>query len=217
MKIEWIGHACFSVTSDDGVKIITDPYKTGMGEHFKYDPIDEPADVVTVSHEHGDHNEVSSISGEPIVIRGPGKVNVKGIEFKGIAGFHDGANGAERGPNTIFTFLIDGIRLTHLGDLGHLLSSEQLGELKGTEILIAPTGAGPTLELQEVVKLWEQIKPKVVIPMHFSTVKCSFPKYGADDLMKLVTKAQKVGNSVIEFNKNDLPDLTEIMILDPSH
>jgi len=216
MKIEWIGHACFCLTSQAGLKVITDPYQTGFRDIINYAPIKESADIVTVSHDHGDHNYVSAVAGSPTLVKGSGITRIKGVEFKGIAVYHDRAKGAERGPNTIFLFELDGIHFTHLGDLGHPLSSEQLGELKNTDVLFAPTG-GPmaTLELQEVIDLWENLKPCIVIPMHFKTAKCAFPKYSANDLTNLRPDAKKVGASEVSLVKGRLPTSTQILILEP--
>jgi L-ascorbate metabolism protein UlaG (beta-lactamase superfamily) len=216
MKIEWIGHACFCLTSQAGLKVITDPYQSGYRNIINYGPIKESADIVTVSHDHGDHNYVSAVVGSPTVVKGSGITRIKGIEFKGIAVYHDRVKGAERGPNTIFLFEIEDIHFTHLGDLGHPLSSEQLGELKNTDVLFAPIG-GPmaTLELQEVIDLWESLKPRIVIPMHFKTAKCVFPKYSADDLISLRPDAKKVRASEVSLTKGRLPTSTQILILEP--
>ena len=217
MKIEWIGHACFKITSETGLSIITDPYETGFRDIMSYDPVNTNTDIVTISHEHGDHNHVQAVKGKPQIIRGSGTQNVKGIQFKGIPSYHDSVEGAQRGPNTIFTYEVDGIRIAHLGDLGHPLSPGTLAELGGTDILLIPTGGpGATLELQEAIDLWEDLKPPVVIPMHFKTAKCSFPKYSADDLINLRTAARKTGNSFLTFSKDKLPPPTEILILDYS-
>jgi L-ascorbate metabolism protein UlaG (beta-lactamase superfamily) len=216
MKIKWLGHACFSLTSQTGLKLITDPYESGFRNILNYGPIKESADIVTVSHEHGDHNCVSAVAGNPAVVKGSGITRVKGIEFKGIAVYHDQVKGAERGPNTIFVFELDGIRLAHLGDLGHPLAPEQRRELENTEVLFAPTG-GPmaTLELQEVIDLWASLKPGIVIPMHFKTAKCAFPKYGAEDLIRLRPDAKRVGASEVSLTKEQLPTATQILVLDP--
>jgi L-ascorbate metabolism protein UlaG (beta-lactamase superfamily) len=216
MKIEWIGHACFRLTSQTGLRLITDPYQSGFRNIVNYGPIKESADIVTVSHEHGDHNYVSAVAGSPTVVKGSGITRVKGIEFKGIAVYHDRAKGAERGPNIIFLFEVDGIRFAHLGDLGHPLLPEQLRELESTEVLFAPIG-GPaaTLELQEVIDLWESLKPGIVIPMHFRTAKCVFPKYGVDDLIRLRPGAKRVGASEVSLAKERLPSSTQILILEP--
>jgi L-ascorbate metabolism protein UlaG (beta-lactamase superfamily) len=217
MKIRWMGHACFCITSETGLKIITDPYESGFRNMIGYGPINESADIVTVSHEHGDHNHVLAVSGNPVVVNAAGMTTVRGTEFKGIAVYHDRVKGAERGPNTIFVFRVDGVLLAHLGDLGHPLSSEQAGELEGTEVLFAPVG-GPaaTLELAEVIDLWERLKPRIVIPMHFRTAKCSFPRYSAEDLLRLRPSAKMVGASEVSLAKDRLPVPTQILVLNPS-
>ena len=217
MKIEWIGHACFCITSQNGVKIITDPYESGLGGMINYGPVNESADVITISHDHGDHNHVSAVAGNPVIVRGVGKTSAKDIEFRGIASYHDQADGAKSGANTIFTFEVDGIRLTHLGDLGHALSPQQLKELEGTEILLAPTGGAPaTLDLSEAVALWESLKPRVVIPMHFKNAKCTFPKYEIDDLIRMRPDGKRSGADNISFSNDSLPTAVQILILDPS-
>lgn len=216
MKIEWIGHACFCITNQKGVKIITDPYEAGLGGFINYGPVSESADEVTVSHEHGDHNHVSSVLGNPTVIRGTGVTNAKGIEIKGITVYHDQEQGANAGTNTIFTFDVDGVHVTHLGDLGHSLSPEQLSKIENTDVLLAPTGGHPaTLELADI-DLWEQMRPRIVIPMHFKNEKCTFLKYGLDDLLHLRPAAKKIGTSVVSLSKEALPDPIQILILDPS-
>ncbi len=215
MKIQWIGQACFCITSQMGLKLITDPYKSHLDPKFLYDPVNESADIVTVSHNHGDHNYVSAVSGNPVIVRNSGITHVRGVEFKGIPTYHDRVKGAERGPNNIFVFQMDGIRLAHLGDLGHSLSPEQMGELKATEVLFAPTGGPPTLELQEVIDLWENLKPRIVIPMHFSTPKWTFAKYKAEDLIRFRPQAKIVGASELSVTVQSLPVSTQILILDP--
>ena len=102
MKIKWLGHACFTITSDTGVKIITDPYVTT--DRLTYGEIKESADIVTVSHNHGDHNNVAAVRGNPEVVRGAGTAEIKGIKFDGTATYHDETGGSQRGDNVIFCF-----------------------------------------------------------------------------------------------------------------
>ena len=116
MKVKWLGHAAFIITSDEGIKILTDPYQLGMFG-VNYDEIKEAVDIVVVSHEHPDHNNVEGVPGSPEVIRDAGTRQAKGIEFRGIASFHDDSGGSQRGPNNIFCFTVNGVRLCHLGDL----------------------------------------------------------------------------------------------------
>jgi len=215
LKIQWFGQSCFCITSQAGLKLITDPYQTGLSPRFLYAPVNSSADIVTVSHSHGDHDNISAVSGNPVIIRNSGVTSVKGLEIKGVMTFHDKVKGAELGPNIIFTFEMDGLRLAHLGDLGHPLDSEQIAELKGTDILFVPAGGGNPQDFQDVINLWQQLKPRLVIPMHFSTVHCLSQKYKAEDLLRLVPGAKIIGDSQISVTKNNLPASTQIFILDP--
>ncbi|MFC1981194.1 MBL fold metallo-hydrolase [Chloroflexota bacterium] len=113
MKVKWLGHASFLITSDTGTTIITDPY--APNDRLKYGEIKESADIITISHEHGDHNNVAAVGGNPEAVRGD--TEVKGIEFKGIPTYHDDAEGSNRGNNVIFCFEVDGVKLCHIG--GH--------------------------------------------------------------------------------------------------
>ena len=127
MKVKWLGHASFLITSDSGIKIITDPYPQGSG--LSYAPINEAADIVTMSHDHFDHNNISSVPGKPEVVSGSGVKTVKGVQFRGVDTFHDSSQGKDRGANAAFCFSVDGIKLCHLGDLGHRLSDKQIDEI----------------------------------------------------------------------------------------
>ena len=216
MEIKWLGHACFLITADSGIKIITDPYESGFKGILNYGPVRESADIVTISHQHGDHNYTGDLTGSPEVVQGTGKHQVKGIEFEGISCYHDKALGQERGDNTIFSFTTDGIRICHCGDLGHPLADDTIRSLGHIDVLLIPTGGPPpTLELDEAVNLWEQLQPNVVIPMHFRNDKCSFPKYDVNDLEKLEPKPTRLGRSEVKFTVGSLPS-NQIIILEPA-
>ena len=215
MKIQWFGQSCFCITSETGLKLITDPYQTGLSPRFLYAPVNSSADIVTVSHSHGDHDNAAAVSGNPVIVRDAGVTNLKGIEIKGLMTFHDRVNGARLGVNIIFTFQMDGIRLTHLGDLGHPLAPAQIAELKGPDILFVPAGGGNPQDFQDVINLWEQLKPRIVIPMHFSTVHCLSQKYRAEDLLRLVPIAKIIGAGEICVTSKTLPPPTQMFILDP--
>jgi L-ascorbate metabolism protein UlaG (beta-lactamase superfamily) len=216
MKVKWLGVACFLITSNQGLKIITDPYEVDPRGSIKHAPVKEFADIVTVSHEHGDHNHTADIQGNPVIVRGIGKHSVKGIEFLGIGSYHDNVSGAQRGPNTIFCFTVDGIRVCHCADLGHHLDGNMLKAIGHVDILLFPTGGPPqTLDLNEAVALWDKMKPGVIIPMHFGSAKLLFPKYGVEDLLKLKPNAIQTGKSELEFTAGKVPS-GQIMILEPA-
>lgn len=170
---------------------------------------------MTVSHEHGDHNYVTGISGNPEVVKGTGKHEAKGIIFQRLPTYHDKVQGGERGPNTIFCFTLDGMKVAHLGDLGHMPGDEVIAELKDVDILLIPIG-GPaaTFDLPEAEELCERIKPRVIIPMHFKNDKCSFPKYTVDDFTRGKNNVKRVGSSEVELTKDALPPTTEILVVE---
>ena len=216
MKVKWLGHACFLITADCGLKIVTDPYEAGFRGIINYGPVKESPDIVTISHQHGDHNYTSDLQGSPEVVQGAGRHKVKGIEFVGIPCYHDRVFGQQRGDNTIFCFTVDDIRVCHCGDLGHPLDDSTLQSLGHVDLLLIPTGGpGATLELDEALALWEKLRPSVIIPMHFRNQQCNFPKYGIEDLVKLRPGAIQSGKNEAEFTADQLPT-GQILILDPT-
>jgi L-ascorbate metabolism protein UlaG (beta-lactamase superfamily) len=216
MKIKLLGHSCFLVTDEDGLRVITDPYTMGGG--INYSPIEEAADIVVVSHEHADHNNVSAVHGKPDVVKGSGTKTARNIEFKGIATYHDNSQGKQRGSNTVFCFTLDDIRLCHLGDLGHLLSQKQVAEIGEVDVLLIPVGGFFTIDANEASEVCSQLNPKVIIPMHFKTAKCALPISGVDDFLKGKGRIKKLLASEVEFRKAALPDptLSEIVVLQPA-
>ncbi len=214
MKIKWYGHAAFLITSDQGVKIITDPYESGAyGGQLAYGKIQDQADIVLTSHDHADHNDAKSLPGSPQMISGSGSKTVKGISMKGISTYHDPSKGKERGTNTVFTFSIDGIRVCHLGDLGHILSDKELSEIGPVDILLAPVGGYFTIDPGEATKVAEQIRPKVLIPMHYKTEKCGFPIAPVEDFLKGKTNFKTLKTSETVFDKATLPGQMEVVVL----
>ena len=209
-RIQLLGHSSFLVTSSDGTRIITDPY--AVSSSISYAPITETADIVTVSHEHSDHNNVVAVKGTPEVVRST-KI-VKGIEFKGIATFHDDAQGTKRGNNTVICFTVDGVRFCHLGDLGHRLSPEQIAEIGKVDILFIPVGGLFTIDAEMAIQICNDLKPRVAIPMHFKTLKVGFALAGVEDFLKGKQSVRRLNSSVFEFRSGELPSATEIVVLD---
>ncbi|TET17947.1 MAG: MBL fold metallo-hydrolase [Dehalococcoidia bacterium] len=212
MEIKYLGHASFIITSDEGIKIITDPYVTGGA--LSYGEIKESADIVTVSHDHADHNNAAAVQGNPQVVGGTAKV--KEIEFKGIPCYHDDAGGRLRGKNTILCFEVDGIRVCHLGDLGHQLSEGQVAELGEIDILLIPVGGFYTIDAKLAGQLCDRLKPKVVIPMHYKTAKCAFPIAGVDEFLRGKKEVSRLDASQVEFKPGELPPSTQIIVLKPA-
>ena len=213
MKIKWLGHACFLITSADGTKIITDPY--AVGGSINYSPVEESADVVLVSHGHSDHNNVSAVRGKPEVVKDSGTKTAKGIQFKGVATYHDPSQGKQRGTNTVFCFNLDDINLCFLGDLGHVLRLEQVDAIGSVDILFVPVGGCDNIDPDEATQVCQQLAAKVVIPMHCKTPKCGYPIATVDDFLKGKKGVRKADSSEIEFRSGGLPAMTEIVVLRP--
>jgi L-ascorbate metabolism protein UlaG (beta-lactamase superfamily) len=212
MNIRWIGHSCFLIDSKEG-KVLTDPFN----EAIPYGIPDLPVDVVTVSHEHFDHNAVERVQGDPEVVRGDGPHTAAGITFQGVPSFHDPEKGKQRGPNTIFVFTIEGIRLAHFGDLGHPLTDAQKMALSQVEAAFIPVGGHFTIgpdEARDVVKMLPRLK--VVFPMHYKTDKLSsdFPIVPVDKFTQGMQNIRKIGRSEVALTRDALPGQTEVWILD---
>lgn len=214
MNIKWLGHAAFLITSQAGTRIITDPYTPGGG--LSYGPIKETADIVTVSHGHGDHNNARALPGSPQVIRDTASKRIKDIEVRGVAVFHDEAKGQQRGNNIAFCFNVDGMRVCHLGDLGHPLTPEQVAAIGAVDILLIPVGGYFTIDAATATETCSALQPKVVIPMHFKTPKCTFPISTVDEFLHGKANAKKLGSSQVDFTREKLPAATEIVVLTPA-
>jgi L-ascorbate metabolism protein UlaG (beta-lactamase superfamily) len=214
VKVKWLGHACFLITPKDGLRVITDPYAVGGG--INYSPVKEAADVVVVSHDHGDHNNISAVQGKPEVVKGSGTKTVKGIQFKGVPTSHDASQGTERGSNTVFCFATDGLNVCHLGDLGHVLRPEQVTEIGAVDILFVPVGGFFTIDAIAASRVCDQLKPRVAIPMHFRTPKCAYPIASVEDFLKGKKDVTRLAGSEVEFKRERLPGGTQIVVLQPA-
>ena len=214
MKIKWLGHASFMIISDTGTKIITDPYLTGG--NLGYGEIRESADVVTVSHDHSDHNNIAAVLGNPKVISGTVTTDVKGTKLKGIACYHDDVQGKQRGKNIIFCFEVDGIRVCHLGDLGHQLSNKEAVEIGKVDILLIPVGGFYTIDAKVASQVCDRLKPKVIIPMHFQNNRCVYPIAGVDEFLRGNKDVERLNTSEAEFKLGELQTSTQIIVLEPA-
>jgi len=215
MKIKWYGHAAFLITSDEGTKIIIDPYEPGaFGGQLSYGKIKDQADIVLTSHDHADHNYTQDLPGTPQVVKGSGPKTLKGISIKGVSTYHDPSKGSERGANTIFTIKINNIQLCHLGDLGHLLSDKELAEIGPVDILLIPVGGFFTIDPREATRVAEQIKPRILIPMHFKTGKCGFSIAPVEDFLKGKANIKRPKTSEATFDKATLPQQMETVVFE---
>jgi len=208
MKIKWLGHSAFAITDKNGKVIITDPYSPGS---VNYSKINMTADIVTVSHQHADHNGAKFLPGKPVVIDKEDGFMNDWIKIKGVASLHDKTGGKDRGKNIIFVYEINGFRIAHLGDLGHLLSKEQADKLGQIDILLVPVGGYYTIDAKDATEVMNQIKPKITVPMHYKTDAVNFPISPVAVFLndKQDVKMLPSSEAVIE----NLPDKQEIWVL----
>ena len=217
MKLKWYGHAAFLITSDQGIKIITDPYEPGgFGGAVAYGPIPDQADIVLVSHDHADHNYVQGLKGKPQIVKGVGSHKVKSLELKGIAAYHDGQKGSERGQNTIFCFTVDGVRICHLGDLGHVLTEQEAKQVGPVDVLLIPVGGVYTIDPSQATQTAQKLGPKIIIPMHYKTAHCGFPLAPVGDFTAGKAGVKTVKGSEVEIGKGKFSPSSEIIVLQPA-
>ena len=208
VKITYLAHSCFLITSSDGLKIITDPYNT-----IGYAPVNESADIVTISHEDFDHSNVAGVTGQPEAVRGPGTTTVKGVEFKVIEAWH---NSSKTMANNIICFTVDEVNFCFLGDLGSALSPEQISAIGSVDVLFIPVGGGYTINAQKATDTYIALNPAIVIPMHYGMPKLIFTLDGIGDFIQGKTNVKKLDSSLLEISKAELPAATTIMVMSPA-
>lgn len=207
MEIRWLGHACF-LCEGSGLRLLTDPFSKEVG--YKLPQV--VVDVVTVSHDHYDHNAVDLLPGSPQVIREAGTHEAKGIQIKGVEVFHDAAGGAKRGKNIVYAWEMDGVRLCHLGDLGHVLDPQTVAAIGAVDLLMIPVGGVYTIDASAALKVVEQLKPRLVLPMHYKTPRLSFELAPVDDFTRHFDQVRRV--EVLRLNRDSLPQQLEVVLLD---
>ena len=165
MKITYIGHACFMLTAKDGTRAAIDPYDASVGLAML--PLE--ADVVTMSHEHHDHNCEDMIVGNPKLVHGPELAQVGSFTVRAVPSWHDDAQGEKRGINWVRIFTADGMKIVHMGDQGCMPDEDVLEAISGADVMMIPVGGFYTVDAQEAKAIIDAAKPHCVIPMHFRT------------------------------------------------
>lgn len=163
MDIYYLGHSSFRLRTSLGI-VVTDPFDPKM-VGLRYSGVE--GDIVTVSHDHPDHNQYQFVKGARKVVAGPGEYEIAGISIIGIPSFHDDKKGELRGKNTIYVIEAEGLRVCHLGDLGHLLDEPKIEEIGQVDVLMVPVGGEFTLGSKEAAQVVMDIEPKIILPMHY--------------------------------------------------
>lgn len=216
MKIMWYGHSAFQVATEDGVRIIIDPYESGaFGGSVGYGKIKDEADIVLISHNHEDHNCTKDIQGKFTQIDKAGQYKEKGVEINAISTFHDKVQGKERGANLIFVISAEDMRVAHLGDLGHTPDRSVLEHMGKIDILLLPVGGFFTIDAKEATEIMNMLKPAITIPMHYKTEKADFPIESLAAFTGDKQNVKELKTSDLRVTKTTLPATSEIVI--PRH
>ena len=209
MDITWLGHSCFKIKGKQ-VAIITDPFPPDLG----YSLGKPAADIVTVSHQHPSHSYVSGVDGEPRAVTGPGEYEIGGVLIIGIAAFHDEERGKQRGKNTVYLMEVDGVSVCHLGDLGHVLTAEQVEEIGDVDVLLLPVGGVSTINAEMAAEVIRQLEPKVVVPMHYKTPAISRELQPVEKFLKEMGIEHIDSRPRLSVTKSNLPPGTQVFLLE---
>jgi L-ascorbate metabolism protein UlaG (beta-lactamase superfamily) len=208
MIVTWLGHSCFLLESSDGLKILLDPFHDDF-VGYPLPPVE--ADIVMVSHDHMDHNNVGAAGSNAQVIFGAGECSSLGLTILGIRSYHDEKTGRLRGENTIFCFGLDGIRVCHLGDLGHKLSRDQIREIGHVDLLFIPVGGGYTIDAKSADEVMGQLHPAVAVPMHYRTGALAFELDSVDDFLK--GRERVARQKELHLTREDLSGEVRVVVL----
>jgi len=216
MDIIYLGHSAFQLKGKKGT-VVMDPFNASVG--FSLPSVS--ADIVTVSHQHPDHNEIDKVTTssrrqKPFIISQPGEYEVSGVSVFGVESYHDANKGVERGRNTIYTVMLDEVRVCHLGDLGHELTSELIEQIGAVDVVLCPVGGHFTIDASVAVKTIHQLEPAYAIPMHYKTADHDANVYG--DLSDLSVFLKEYGmeppaQAKLHVEKSTLPEETELVVL----
>jgi L-ascorbate metabolism protein UlaG (beta-lactamase superfamily) len=206
VRLTYYAHSSFLLEAADGTRVIIDAYRTGcFGNSFRYDPIDETADVVVATHTHDDHGATDTIPGHPQVFIHPASATVGPWTITGIDVAHDGEDGRSRGKNTMIVLDDGDLRVAHLGDLGHTLTAETVAALGAIDVLLIPVGGFFTIDHLQAAEVADAIGPRVIVPMHFKTPKVDFPISDAEGFLSTQANVERLTGSTVEITRASLP------------
>ena len=216
MEITYLGHSSFKLKGKVGT-VITDPFEKSVGFSLPA----ATADVVTVSHGHPDHNNSGAVKAgasreKPFIIEAAGEYEVSGISIFGYQSFHDDKQGRERGSNIVYSIVVDGVSIVHLGDLGHSLTESFIEKLGNVDVLLCPVGGHYTINSKVAVDLIQEIEPSYVVPMHYKTDAHDEKMFGMLETLKDFEKAFGVTVDPVKsltVTAGSMPEQTTLVVL----
>ncbi len=208
MEIIWFGYSCFRLKGKN-TTVITDPCPPSLG----YTLGQPSASIVTVSHNHPDHNYIEGVTGDPRLVSRPGEYEIGGVLIIGVPTFHDDEKGFVHGKNNVYAIEVDDVNICHMGDLGHPLTAKQIEDLGTIDVMLVPVGGGTTISASQAAALVRSIEPKIVIPMHYKIPALTKELDGLDKFIKEMGLTETVPQPKIVVNKSTLPLTTQVVVL----
>lgn len=196
MKITWFGHSCFLIENSKGKKLLMDPFDKCLGGN----PYKGSADIITISHNHFDHNYTELINPGAVIINTPCIYEMDDLKIHGLLCYHDNVKGAKRGENIIYMIETEGLRLCHLGDLGHILTDDEIDIIGNLDVLFMPVGGNFTIDPKTASNLCNTIQSKLVIPMHYKIPSINFPLDGIEKFITFMRNAINLNSNTLTID-----------------
>jgi len=191
IKIKWLGHACYKIYFDD-IQCVIDPFEDGSVPGYKN--IDTSADIILASHQHFDHYGMNSVRQLLRMVHG---VNVKKVHT-----FHDEKGGSLRGENIVHVLDYNGTKIAHFGDIGHVLTQQQIDEIGDVDVALVPIGGTYTVVAEQAKTICQQVNAKIVIPMHYRSSDMGY------EVLETTENFEKMFDNVEHHNSDEfiVPD-----------
>jgi L-ascorbate metabolism protein UlaG (beta-lactamase superfamily) len=223
IALTWFGQSCFLIESAEGVRILTDPPGRNAGYEL---PTGLRVDVVTISHAHPDHDNLGMVA-TPTRVRvlrgltadrkGWTKIDVhlKDVAVRSVGVYHDDAGGAKYGLDTIFVLEVSGIRIAHLGDLGHLLDDRQLSAVGSVDVVLVPVGGATTIDARQATRVIDALRPRLcIIPMHYRTPTATATNLATvDEFLEGKSNVRRLGARTLHLTAIKSRPAAEIVVM----
>ncbi|HET7380707.1 MAG TPA: MBL fold metallo-hydrolase [Gaiellales bacterium] len=211
MDVTWLGQSCFRLRGKNAA-VVTDPYPPTLGLRLPR----QEAELVTVSHDHANHNYMQAVREGAFEIKGPGEYEVAGVSVIGLSTFHDAEKGAKRGRNTVYLIEIDDVRICHLGDLGHGLDDEDAEKVSSVDVLLVPVGGRTAINAVQAAEVVRQLEPRFVVPMHYAVPGLKKELDGLERFLKEMAVAASEPQPKLSVQSTSASEWeTKVVVLEP--